>query len=252
MILFRSILFYAGYSLFTVLWASLSLLCAWMLPYRLRFFFIIGAWTRVALFWLRAICGIHIRVHGVQNIPARPCVVFCKHQSTFETLFLQTLFSPQSTVIKKELLQIPFFGWAFGLLRPIAIDRSQPRHALRQLVTQGDSKLREGVWVVLFPEGSRRPVGEKALFHRGGAILAKRAGVPLLPVTHNAGSYWPPHSIRKKPGTIEVHIGKVIETSQASAAEITAKAKSWIDHQTEELESKIIHPDAPQIGRSPQ
>src|SRR5690606_38978728 len=105
----------------------------------------------------RLTCGIRARVLGRENVPDRPCIVLCRHESTWETLFLQQLFAPQATLIKRELLRIPFFGWAFRTLRPIAIDRRQQRKALRTLIDEGRARLEQGIWVVLFPEGTRMP-----------------------------------------------------------------------------------------------
>ena len=105
--------------------------------------------------------------------PAQACIVFVKHESTWETLFVQTLFAPQATIVKKELLNIPFFGWAFRLLRPIAIDRADPRGALRTLNSEGTARLEHNIWVVLFPEGTRVPIGESRSFQIGGAALAE-------------------------------------------------------------------------------
>ncbi len=202
----RGMLFYLGYSAITLVWGSLSVLVAWALPYRIRFQFIIGAWTRMCLLWLRLTCGIRHRVEGLENIPADPCVVLCRHESTWETLFLQTLIAPQTTILKRELLWIPFFGWAFALAKPIAIDRSSPRSALRRLINVGTSRLAEGIWVVLFPEGTRMPTGQPGRFHAGGAALAAAARVPVLVIAHDAGRYWPPRKLAKRPGTIRVKI----------------------------------------------
>ena len=126
LMLLRSMLFYLGYSVLTLIWGTLSVVLGWLLPYRLRFQFIIGVWTRMCLLWLRASCGITHSVSGMENIPEQPCVVFCRHESTWETLFLQTLLAPQATIIKRELLWIPFFGWAFALTKPIAIAIPRP------------------------------------------------------------------------------------------------------------------------------
>ena len=175
MMALRSVLFYLGYSILTLVWGSLSVLVGWVLPHRARFFFIIGIWTRLCLWWLRVTCGIRHQVTGRENIPDEPCVVLVRHESTWETLFLQTLLAPQATIIKRELVWIPFFGWAFALNRPIAIDRSNPRGALRRLIRVGKTRLEEGVWVVLFPEGTRMPAGEIGKFQVGGGTLAADA-----------------------------------------------------------------------------
>lgn len=225
MTMLRSVLFYLGYSVATIIWGSLSVLVGWLLPYRLRFQFIIGAWTRVCLFWLRVTCGIRHEIEGKEHIPAEPCVVFCRHESTWETLFLQTLLVPQATLIKRELLWIPFFGWAFALTRPIAIDRSSPRNALRHLIRVGTSRLREGIWVVLFPEGTRMPSGELGRFQAGGGALAQAAKAPILVIAHDAGQYWPAHQLKKRPGTVRVCIMPPVQPNDRDSKSMTEEAR---------------------------
>ncbi len=222
MLSLRAVLFYTGYTLATVIWGSLAVLVGWLLPYRRRFRFVIGYWTGFCLFWLHLTCGIRHRIIGVGHVPERPCIVLCRHESTWETLFLQQLFSPQATLIKRELLHIPFFGWAFRLLRPIAIDRKRQRQALKTLIHEGSQRLADGIWVVLFPEGTRMPPGESGRFQPGGAALAAATGAPILVVVHNAGSFWPAHAFRKRPGEIQVLISEPILTEGRSSKEIQA------------------------------
>ena len=180
----------------------------------------------MVLFWLRVSCGISVEVEGRENIPAEACIVFVKHESTWETLFVQTLFAPQATIVKKELLNIPFFGWAFRLLRPIAIDRSDPRGALRTLNTEGTTRLNQNIWVVLFPEGTRVPLGESRNFQIGGAALAESSGRPVLVVAHNAGHFWPAHRLGKRAGTIRVTVSKPIAVHGMRRKEINALAEA--------------------------
>ncbi len=222
----RAVAFYLGYIVVTILWGSLSVLVAWIFPYRFRFHFVIGCWTRMVLFWLRLCCGIRVEVTGRENIPQEPCIVFVKHESTWETLFIQTLFAPQATIVKRELLHIPFFGWAFRLLRPIAIDRADPRGALRTLINEGKSRLDQGIWVVLFPEGTRVPLGESRNFQIGGAALAESSARPVLVVAHNAGQFWPAHQLGKQAGTIVVKVCEPIDTSGIKRKEINVLAES--------------------------
>ena len=231
----RSGLFFAGYAVLTITWGTLGVLLGWLMPYRARFTFIISIWTGMVLFWLRLTCGIRCQVHGRENIPSTPCVVFAKHESTWETLFLQSLFAPQATLIKRELLNIPFFGWAFRLLRPIAIDRSSPRGALRHLISAGKERLANDIWVVLFPEGTRMPPGELGRFQPGGAALAAATGQPILVVSHDAGRYWPAHRFSKRPGTVQVCIGKPISTDGKSTKEINSEAQEQMRQLTEQV-----------------
>jgi 1-acyl-sn-glycerol-3-phosphate acyltransferase len=238
--LLRALFFYAGYAVLTIVWGSLSVLVAWLLPYRARFQFVIGAWTRLVLGWLRICCGINHDVSGLENVPDRACIVFVKHESTWETLFVQTLFAPQATLIKRELLFIPFFGWAFWLLRPIAIDRRDGRAALRTFIGEGRKRLADGIFVVLFPEGTRVAVGEERAFQAGGPALAEASAAPVIVVAHNAGDRWPAHRLVKQPGTIRVIVSPPIETAGRRAKEIRAEAEAWLRQAMVEL------------GRTPQ
>jgi 1-acyl-sn-glycerol-3-phosphate acyltransferase len=224
----RALAFYLGYIAVTVVWGSLSVLVAWTFPYRFRFRFVIGIWTRMVLVWLRLCCGIRVRIEGLENIPDTACVVLVKHESTWETLFVQSLFAPQATLVKKELLNIPFFGWAFRLLRPIAIDRSDPRGALRTLIREGTARLEQNVWVVMFPEGTRVAPGERRDFQMGGAALAESSARDVLVVAHDAGDYWPAHSFAKRAGTITVKICAPIATQGRRRKEINALAESTL------------------------
>ena len=222
----RALAFYAGYIVITIIWGSLSVLIAWIFPFRFRFHLVIGCWTRMVLFWLRVCCGIRVRVEGREHIPKESCIVFVKHESTWETLFIQTLFAPQATIVKKELLHIPFFGWAFRLLRPIAIDRADPRGALRTLINEGNARLDQGIWVVLFPEGTRVPLGESRNFQIGGAALAESTARPVLIVAHNSGEFWPPHRLAKRSGTIRVIVSPPLVTLDMKRKEINALAEA--------------------------
>ncbi len=224
----RSLLFTAGYVVTTVVWGTLGLLTGWLLPYRARFVYIIVIWTRMVLAWLRLTCGVRHEIHGLEHLPAQPCVVLVRHESTWETLFLQVLFAPQATVIKRELLRIPFFGWAYSMLRPIAIDRSDARGALRSLIRVGKERLDDGAWVLLFPEGTRMAPGEVGRFQRGGAALANAAGCPVVVIAHDAGRRWPARHWIKTPGVIQVEISPPITTIDRSTGEVNAEAESWL------------------------
>lgn len=225
MALLRALLFYLGYAASTVIWGAISVLCAWLLPYRARFAFVVGIWTRFNLWWLRITCRVTWQIEGLDNLPDTPCIVMVRHESTWETLFLQTLFAPQATLIKRELLWIPFFGWAFRLLRPIAINRNHPRRSLRRLVEEGARRLAAGTWIVLFPEGTRMPPGHTGRFQAGGGALAAATGAPIVVVAHNAGDHWPAHALAKHAGTIRVLIAPPIQVAGQSSKAVSAEAQ---------------------------
>ena len=232
---FRAIVFYTGYVLTVAIWGAVVLLVGWALPYRLRFPFGVGVWSGFALWWLRVICGISGRLTGIENVPSRPCIVFSRHESSWETLFLQSLFKPQATLIKRELLHIPLFGWSYAMMKPIAIDRRSPRAALKKLIATGRQRLADGIWVVLFPEGTRMQPGQFRDFQAGGAALAAATGAPVVVVAHNAGAYWPPHELSKKPGVIEMRISPPISTQGKSSKEINREAHATMNRMMVDL-----------------
>lgn len=226
--LFRSLLFSVGMILITVFYAIPSTL-SYFLPYRPRYR-LVSVWHRAVLRWLEFTCGIYYEVEGLENIPRDQAgIIFSRHESTWETLALTKIFPPQAWVLKRELLWIPFFGWALAVLEPIAIDRNAGRKAINQIIDQGLSRLEAGRWIVVFPEGTRLAPGQTKKFGVGGALLAARSGYPVLPVAHNAGEFWPKRGFLKKPGTIRIVIGKPIASKGRKAAEINAEAEQWIN-----------------------
>src|SRR5690606_19875607 len=129
------------------------------------------------MWWLGVTCGVRVRIRGQENVPPGPYVILSNHQSTWETLYFIFHFMPACAILKQELLRIPFFGWGLRMLRPIAIDRGQPRQALKAVQTQGKDRLAEGISVIVFPEGTRLDPGEERKYSSGGAELAIKAGV---------------------------------------------------------------------------
>ena len=231
----RAILFYIGFYPVTFIYASFCILVGWALPFQGRFklFTVMNYFT---MFWLRVTCGVKYRVEGRENLPSDGAyVLIANHSSEWETLFLQTLIRPQSAVLKQELLKIPFFGWALGMLKPIALDRSKRRGALKQLLTQGKERLEEGINVVIFPQGTRVAHGKLGKFNKGGAMLAASAGVPIIPLVHDASVYWPGKSFVKYPGTVTVRIGVAVNVADQSVDELHEQSAGWIEQQMREL-----------------
>jgi 1-acyl-sn-glycerol-3-phosphate acyltransferase len=189
----------------------------------------ISQWSRIVDWLARVIVGITYRVEGLENLPSEPAVILSKHQSAWETIVFQQIFPPLSFVLKKNLLYIPFFGWGLALFSPIAIDRAAGREALKQIEAQGRARLKSGFWVLIFPEGTRVAPGEAGRFQVGGAFLAVKAGVPVVPVAHNAGRYWPKNGFLKYPGEIVVRIGKPISTAGRKAAQVLVESEHWIE-----------------------
>jgi len=230
----RSLVFFAGMAVSALLYSPVALLAA-PLPAVTRSR-IIGGWAWMIIAWLRWTCGLRHRVSGLDNLPSEPCVILSKHQSAWETIAFQVIFPAQAWVLKRELLWVPFFGWGLAATRPIAIDRTAGVRALEDMISQGLERLAGGRYVVVFPEGTRMPPGERGRYHPGGAMLARKAGVPVVPVAHNSGSYWSRRSFLKLPGVVEVRVGPPIDTAGKRPKQINAAAEDWIEAQMPALE----------------
>lgn len=225
----RSALFYTLWAACGVPWCLMVVLVApCIASRRMRHQLLVQPFCWGTLALCRLCCGVRWTLEGSSHLSGAPCVIVSNHQSPWETFFLQTVVSPQTTVIKKELLQIPFFGWAFKALDPIAIDRKEPLSSLQQVVKAGKRSLDQNQWVTIFPEGSRHPWPETGRFNRGAAFTAQAAGVPVLPIAHDAGRYWPADDWIKKPGTIRVKVGPAQESQDCSAKELTQNVRQWI------------------------
>jgi 1-acyl-sn-glycerol-3-phosphate acyltransferase len=225
--LIRSVIFALAQALYTL---SYALFSPFIFPFgphmRHR---LLSGFAPGMLWLLKVICGIRMEVRGRENIPQQACVVLSKHQSAWETLALQLVLPAHAWVAKRELLWIPFFGWLLALSSPISLDRSKGKAAIKQLLQKGKEKLQQGFSIVLFPEGTRIPYGQRGKYKIGGAMLASHAGVPVLPVAHNAGKFWGRNAFIKKPGTIVMVIGPVIDTTGLKAEEINARTEAWIE-----------------------
>jgi 1-acyl-sn-glycerol-3-phosphate acyltransferase len=232
----RSALFYLGYATTLVVHATLCVLIGWALPLHARYRFAM-LWNRFAVWWLGVTCGVRFRVSGQEHVPATPFVLLANHQSPWETIFLYYYFEPICAILKRELLRIPFFGWALAILRPIAIDRSKGRSARTSLLTEGPKRLQAGLSVLVFPEGTRAEVGQEKKYFTGGADLAIAAGTLVLPVAHNAGLYWPARKFAKRPGTIDVVIGTPIPAAGREARELTAAVEAVIRGMLEQIQA---------------
>jgi 1-acyl-sn-glycerol-3-phosphate acyltransferase len=193
------------------------------------------AWAGVVMRALRTLCGLDYRVSGREHLPNSSTVVLMKHSSTWETIAQILIFPRQSWVLKQELLRIPVFGWALRKLEPIAIDRKSGATAVQQVLSQGQSRLAEGSCVMIFPEGTRMPVGQTRRYGLSGALLASAAGKPIVPVAHNAGFFWPRRGMLKRAGTVRVVIGAPITTAGREPREINDEVQRWIEAQVAQL-----------------
>ena len=222
----------------------LSLVGTFLLPFsftiRYRF---INFYSVLNLWVLKNLCNIDYRVEGKENIPDEACIIFSKHQSALETMMVQRIFPPLTFVVKQELLWLPFFGWGLRALDPIAINRKSGRKAISQIVEQGIDRLKQGIWIVIFPEGTRSKPGTKLPYKKGGAILASKSGHKVIPVAHTAGEYWPKGFFSRQTGTIVMSIGPAIETKGRKTEDIMREAECWIEAKMKELSTIPSYPD---------
>lgn len=233
MIILRSFLFMLVMAVTTVLIVTGLLLVFW-LPTRQRRLFVMP-WIRFVMWLIEHLLGIRTCVQGAENIPAVPCVILSKHQSAWETFALQTIFPLTSFVYKKELHWLPFFGWGLKLMPFVGIDRAAGKAALNQVAERGKQRLVDGYSIIVFPEGTRVPPGQKRRYKVGGAYLAVAAGAPVVPVALNSGECWRRQAFLKTPGTVTVSIGPAIDPAGKSAEEVTAHAERWIETEMHNL-----------------
>lgn len=191
-------------------------------------------WIKVVLNALKILCGVSWKVEGIENIPNTPCIVVSNHQGQWESFFLQTLFIPSTSIIKKELLLIPLFGWALRCMKPITLNRLNRVSSLKKVIKKGVIKLKNGFSIILFPEGTRISP-EKGIqpFARSCGLLSVKSGFPVLPICHNSGKYWKNKKFIKSPGKVVLRIGEPILGRDPKV--ITNEAYNWVKNNYEEI-----------------
>jgi 1-acyl-sn-glycerol-3-phosphate acyltransferase len=234
----RALLFYIGLAVSTLLAAPILVLL-YPLPFRLRYF-AVTRWTVFNLWWLGITCNLKYKITGIENIPPGPAIVMSNHQSAWETLALQLIFPAQAWILKRELLWIPIYGWGLAAMQPIAIERGSTLRAFRQIVDQGCQRLAAGIWVVIFPEGTRVAPDTKRKYLPGGGLLAEKSGCPVVPVAHNSGEFWSRNSFIKKPGVIHLVIGTPIESRGKTAEEIMQEVENRIVQAMQQINSANV------------
>ena len=195
-------------------------------------------------FAARVFGGIRYQVHGGENLPPaesmEPIIICPKHQSTWETLALPTLMThPLAYVFKRELLMIPFFGWALGRLDMVHIDRSKRSEAWAKVAEQGGQLMQRGVWIIMFPEGTRTERGKQGAYKTGASRLAVATGASIVPIALTSARCWPRRTFRMTPGIIDVSIGKPIPSEGREPDELMRQVEDWI-----ESEMRRLDPDA--------
>ncbi len=197
-------------------------------------------WLSWAIGGARVLLGIRIRVHGMDNLPrgeTSPAILLVKHQSTLETFLMPTLMPhPLAFVFKKELLYVPFFGWAMARLDMIHIDRSQSSRAFAKVVAQGQELLAQGIWIIMFPEGTRIARGKAGSYKTGGTRLAVATGAPVIPVAVTSAKCWPRKAFIKRAGVVDVSIGKPIPSAGRDPAELMREVEAWIEGEMHRLD----------------
>jgi len=238
----RSLLFMLIMAVVTVVWSGVCMLAA-PLPYNKRYY-VTSRWNVFMIWCAKHICGINYQFKGYENFPDAPAIILSKHQSAWETIFLlANLPRPLVFVFKKEILYIPFFGWGIALLRMIPIDRKQGKNAFKAVVAHGKRRLKDGQWIIMFPEGTRTRVGSQGKYKSGGTRLAVETNSVIVPIALNSGECWPKNSFIKKPGTITVSVGKPISPEGKTPDELMEQVEQWI-----ESEMRVISPHAYNAG----
>lgn len=232
--LLRSLLFLGVAGAAVIVSAALILLTFWA-PSSVPWAITVG-WCRLGVWLGRVILGHDTVVEGLENIPDEPSVIMIKHTSTLETYWQVTVFPRTTWVVKREAMYIPVVGWAMKLvLDPIFINRKVGRSAVKQVISQGKQRLQDGIWVTIFPEGTRMPPGETRRYGVSGAALARDAGCKIVPIAHNAGDFWPRRGIVKRPGKIRFVIGPPIDASSQEPKETNLIVQNWIESKMLEI-----------------
>jgi len=226
--------------MFTVIPWAIAVLIASLFLSSKRIYWMCAGWLKCAMWGLKVICGVHWKVHGLENLPQgakEGVILLCKHQSTMETFLLPCIMPhPLAYVFKRELLYVPFFGWAMARMDMIHIDRSKRAEAFNKVVAQGKRVMGDGVWVIMFPEGTRIPRGQKGNYKTGGTRLACETSRPVVPIAVNCAKHWPRKAFVKTPGVIDVVIGPQISSVGRGPDELMREVEAWIEAKTHELD----------------
>ena len=233
MLLLRSLLYFVGSIISLVLISFVGLFLIFTgYPTRQKF---LSKWPIFCIWWLKVTLNITTEVIGRENVLKEPCIIISNHQSTWETLAFQTIFPAHTWVLKRELLWLPVFGWSLALLNPIIINRGDKLNAIKKVIRQGADRLKRGISIVIYPEGTRQPYNQLGVYQNGGSAIAKKTGCSIVPVYHNAGKLWAKGAFIKKSGAITLVIGKAISPSNLKPSELTEQIRQW----TLEQESKF-------------
>ncbi|QTN22467.1 1-acyl-sn-glycerol-3-phosphate acyltransferase [Rhizobacter sp. AJA081-3] len=208
-----------------------------------RLYWFTAGWLRLATWGSKVICGVRHRIHGWENLPDSAVILCPKHQSTWETFAFPTLMPrPLCYVFKRELLLIPFFGWAMGRLDMIHIDRSRRTEAWNKVAEQGRRFMADGHWVIMFPEGTRTPRGSQGAYKSGATRLAVTTGVPVVPIAVTSARCWPRKSFVLRPGVVDISIGRPIPAVGREPDELMREVEGWIESEMRRLDPEAYQP----------
>jgi 1-acyl-sn-glycerol-3-phosphate acyltransferase len=239
----RSAVFF-GWMVVTVIPIAIAALVTSIFIRGDRLYWLCVSFLRLAIWGARVICGVRHRVQGMERLPSAdrlaPIILAPKHQSTWETFAFPTLMAhPLAYVFKRELLYIPFFGWAMGRLDMIHIDRSKRAEAWNKVAEQGRALMAKGIWVIMFPEGTRTPRGSQGTYKGGAVRLAMATGAPVVPIAVTSARCWPRKSFVLRPGVIDISIGHPIPVAGRDPETVLREVEAWI-----ESEMRRLDPDA--------
>ncbi|MCO6508387.1 MAG: 1-acyl-sn-glycerol-3-phosphate acyltransferase [Snodgrassella sp.] len=247
MLLLRNLIYWFVLCVFSLLWLEVVLI-SMLIPKGVTW--TTTAWAKVLFWMLEHVIGLKYEVIGRENIPHEPAIVCCKHQSGWETLAMLSFFPDLAFVAKRELFRIPIFGWALKWRGTIGIDRKNPKAANAQIISQGKICHQKGMWICIFPEGTRIKPGYRGYYKKGAARMAQQLHMHLVPVALNSGEFWPKDSFLKYPGKVTVVIGTPIHYDAAQTPEELIKlCEQWIENQ--QIIIQGVGPFAPQNPQTP-
>ena len=239
----RSLLFVLFMTITVIPWALAVLVVSIFTRGNVVYWMCVG-WLRTAIWGAKVICGVHARLHGFENLPDTPVVMLPKHQSTWETFSFPGLMPhPLCYVFKRELLYIPFFGWAMARMDMIHIDRSKRTEAWNRVAEQGRTLMAKGLWVIMFPEGTRSARGQKGTYKAGASRLAITTGNPIVPVAVTSARCWPRKSFLLRPGVVDISIGKPIPVAGREPDELMREVEAWIEAEMRRLDPEAYVPE---------
>ena len=213
MILARSAVFSLGLWLVTL--AAGAACLPLLLAPRPAVFAAATVWARAVLWLLRVAAGIRHRVVGSVLPDSETRYIFAvKHQSAWETIAFLAIAPPFAAVLKEELKRIPVYGWFLNRAGMVPIRRSARGAALRRMLRSARAQVDDGRHLLIMPEGTRMPPGRTGRYHPGVYALYKYLDMPVVPVAHNAGLFWPRNGFLKRPGTIAIEFLEPIAPGQ--------------------------------------